>query len=133
MPRTGNWDTEAGMANEESERGGGALFPWEEGPQHPQGGKTRLYLSKMIPEEHDRPFHWMTRQDMSSFPGAPSGAPGHRPLLTRPPHRTNPRGKRIRARPLHVFPNLSKTPERFRNDVALLIAPSYPVRDWLKL
>lgn len=92
------------------------------------GNMTGVHFSKVIPGEHNRPRPWTTRQGMGSFPRAPLGF--HKTGVCSECSLT---GKaRARAGPSLVS-NLIKTPERFGNDLALFIAPTYPPGDCMKL
>lgn len=104
--------------------------------RHTSGAKICIYVSKMIPEEHNGPCPWMTRQDRNSFSRAPAGAPERWRLLPVQRAKQKPKQSTKQGWPLlsfFFFSNLIKTPQRLSNDWALFIAPNYPLKDWKKL
>lgn len=104
---------------------------------HLKGGKMCVRLPKMTPGDYNRPCPWMTRQDMNSSLRAPSeGSRKH----TSAPRAASQRKPKQNTNQSFLgfyfsffFSNLIKTPERLSHDLALFIAPSYPLRAWRML
>lgn len=104
--------------------------------RHTSGAKICIYVSKMIPEEHNGPCPWMTRQDRNSFSRLQRGLQNAGACSQCGAQNRNPSRALIRAGPFSLFfffSNLIKTPQRLSNDWDLFIAPNYPLRDWKKL